>query len=301
MDHLKGIRLFVRVVESKSFVGAGKAEGVAQSTVSKEVSGLEARLNTQLIRRSSRGISVTEAGQQYYEFASGMLHDLDAVEHRLSVGETSPRGRFRVAVPYVLCSRFIMPALPEFLANNPGITLDIEASERYASLIEDGFDVAIRIGHLADSGLIARQIGSLEPVVVASPEYLQRHGTPQTLEDLTHHNSLPFLFQGVIKPWRFLTPQGEISIRVTGSLRANDAEAIHNAVRLGLGIAQGPRWMFAEEIAAGLLVPVLEAFTAGMVPIHAVTSARRRITPAIHVFVDYLAHCMHQQRHLKIR
>lgn len=302
MDHLKGIRLFVQVVKSGSFIGASKAENVAQSTVSKEVSALEARLGTQLLRRSSRGLSVTEAGKQYFDFAIGMLSDLDAVESRLLIGNVSPRGRFRVALPLVLSSRLIVPALPRLLQRYPDLSLDIEASERYANLIEEGFDIAIRIGRrLSDSNLRARQIGCLEPMVVAAPEYLRSHGVPLTPAELEHHNCLPFLFQRSPKSWKFRHGETDIVITPNGRLRTNDADSVHEAVRVGLGVAQGPSWLFAEDIANGTLVSILREYTAELVPIWAVTPARHRMDGAIKILTDELAQIIEKDPHLRLR
>lgn len=301
MDQLNQMRIFVRVVETGSFSRAGKAEDIAQSTVSKEVSSLETRLGTQLIRRSSRGLSVTEKGQEFYDFAIGMLADLDAAESRIRSGEVSPKGRIRVASPPVFSSKLIVPQLPSLFERYPNLTIDLEVSERYVSLVEDSVDVAIRIGDLADSSLLARQIGCVEAVVVAAPSYLEAYGSPKAPADLEHHTCLPFMFQGSSKTWKFRGPEGEITIGPTARLRTNDADSVHAAVRAGLGLAQGPSWMFADEIAAGMLVSVLSDFRPRLFPIHAISSESRRMTGAIKVFVDYIAEVIKSEPHLRFR
>ncbi len=295
------MRIFVRVVETGSFSRAGKAEGVAQSTVSKEVSSLEVRLGTQLIRRSSRGLSITEQGREFYDFAIGMLADLEAAESRIRSGDVSPKGRIRVASPPVFSSKLIVPRLPSFFARYPDLTIDIDVSERYVSLIEDGVDVAIRIGNLADSSLLARQIGSVEAVVVATPAYLDRHGIPSTPADLAGHTCLPFMFQGSSKTWKFQDSKGEITIAPSAKLRTNDAESVHGAVLAGLGLAQGPGWMFADEVAAGALVSVLVDYRPRLFPIYAISSESRRMTGAIKAFVDFVAGLIRDEPHLRIR
>lgn len=301
MDHLDTIRLFVRVVETGNFSRAGKAEGVAQSTVSKRVSSLEARLAAQLIRRSSRGLSVTEQGQEFYGFAIGILADLEAAEARIRSGDVEPRGRIRIACPPVFSSRLIVPGIPSFLARYPDLTIDLDVSERYVNLVEDGVDVAIRIGDLADSSLLARQIGSVEAVVVGAPHYLQRHGTPKTPTDLDRHSCLPFLFQGGSKTWKFRDSDGEIVLAPSANLRTNDAESVHAAALAGLGLAQGPGWMFANEIAVGALVEVLTDFRPRFFPIHAVSSESRRMTGAVKVFVEFVAELIKSEPSLRIR
>lgn len=301
MDRLDTIRLFIRVVETGSFSRAGKGEGVAQSTVSKQVSSLEARLGAQLIRRSPRGLSVTEQGQEFYGLAIGILADLEAAEARIGSGDVAPKGRIRVACPPVFSSKLIVPGLSPFLARYPELTIDLDVSERYVNLIEDGVDVAIRIGDLADSSLFARQIGSVEAVVVATPDYLERHGIPKAPADLDRHSCLPFLFQGSSKTWKFQDTEGEIAFAPSARLRTNDAESVHAAVLAGLGLAQGPSWMFADEIAAGTLNAVLADCRPRFFPIHAVTSGNRRMTGAIKAFVDFVAELIKSAPSLRIR
>lgn len=301
MDRLDSIRLFIRVVETGSFSRAGKAEGVAQSTVSKQVSALESRLGAQLIRRSSRGLSVTEQGQEFYGFAIGILADLEAAEARIRSGDVAPKGRIRVACPPVFSAKLIVPGIPSFFARYPDLTVDLDVSERYVSLVEDGVDVAIRIGDLADSSLLARQIGSVEAVVIAAPHYLERHGIPKAPTDLDRHSCLPFLFQGGSKTWKFRDSAGEIVLAPSANLRTNDAESVHAAALAGLGLAQGPSWMFADEIAAGTLIEVLADYKPRLFPIHAVSSESRRMTGAVKVFVDFVAELIKSVPSLRIR
>ncbi|WP_307437438.1 LysR family transcriptional regulator [Labrys monachus] len=295
------MRLFVRTVETESFSRAGKAESVSQSTVSKEVAALEAHLGSLLIRRSSRGLSVTEKGQEFYDFATGMLGDLEAAEARIRSGELSARGRLRVTCSPVFSNRLISPRLPALFARHPDLTIDLEVSERYVSLIEDGVDVAIRIGDLPDSSLLARQIGCVEAAVVASPAYLAEYGTPASPDDLAHHKCLPFTFQGNSKTWKFKTSEGPIAIMPFGPLRTNDPESVHAAVLAGMGLAQGPNWMFAGDIEAGRLVSVLEDYRPRLYPIQAVSSTTRRMTGAIKVFVDFVAGLLKDEPNLRMR
>lgn len=301
MDHLDKMRLFVRAVETGSFSKASKAEGVAQSTVSKEVSSLESRLGVQLIRRSSRGFSVTEQGQEFYAFAIGMLADLEAAEARLRSGDHSLKGRIRVTAPPLFSSRLIVSRLSAFLSHHRNLSIDLEVSERYVNLVEDGVDVAIRIGNLADSSLLARQIGSVEAVVVASPAYLELHGIPGTPGDLAIHSCLPFMFDGSPKSWRFRQSTSEITVTPSARLRTNDAASVHSAVLAGLGIAQGPSWMFADEISEGTLAPLLTAYRPRLYPIFAISSGSRRISGASKAFVDFVAGLIEDEPDLRLR
>ena len=301
MDQIKRMRLFVRLVETGSFSRTGKAEGVAQSTVSKEVSALEAHLGAVLVRRSSRGLSVTESGQEFHDFAVGMLADLDTAESRIRSGEVSARGRLRVTCPPVFSNRLIAPRLPALFEAHPDLSVDLEVSERYVSLIEDGVDVAIRIGDMPDSNLLARQIGCVEATVVATPAYLARHGRPARPDDLASHSCLPFTFEGSSKSWKFSGPDGAMVIDPVAKLRTNDPESIHAAVLADMGLAQGPSWMFADDIAAGRLEVVLAEYAPRYYPIHAVSTGTRRMTGAIKVFVDFVAALIAEEPHLRLR
>lgn len=301
MDRLRKMRLFVRVVETGSFSAAGKAEGVAQPTVSKEVSALEAHLGVQLLRRSPRGLSVTEPGREFYNFAVGMLADLDAAEMQIRAGNVSPQGRIRVACAPVIAARLIVPALPDFLDRNPNLSIDLDVSERFVSLVEEGIDLALRVGDLATSGLLARQIGAVTAEVVGTPAYFERHGFPENPADLDRHVCLPFLFEGTSKSWRFRGPKGDIAIVPSARLRTNDAESIQSAVRAGIGLAQGPSWIFADEIAAGTLRSVLQEWQPAAFPIHAIRSGNRRASSGIAAFTDFVADLLALDPHLKLR
>lgn len=301
VDRIDKMRLFVRVVETGSFSAAAKAEGVTQPTVSKEVSSLETRLGVQLLRRSPRGLSVTEPGREYYDFAVGMLADLEAAEARVRAGKRSPQGRLRVACPHVFSDALIVPALGALLDAHPALTVDLDVSERYVSLVEEGIDVAIRIGELADSALIARQVGCLEPVVVASPAYLAAHGTPRTPDDLRKHRCLPFLSQGASMAWRFRSAEGETSFAPTAALRTNDTASVLAAARAGFGLARGPGWIFADDLTEGTLVSVLAKYRSRLVPVHAVTSGTRRMTGAIQAFAEFVASLFAEDPHLRLR
>ncbi|MGY4283989.1 DNA-binding transcriptional LysR family regulator [Bradyrhizobium sp. LM2.7] len=249
MDRLDQMRLFIRVVETASFSKAAKAEGVVQSTVSKQVSALEAMFGVQLLRRTSRGMSVTESGLDFYKFAVGMLADLEAA--RIRIGQGQFRGRLRVTAFADLASRFIVPRLPEFLATYPEVSIDLDVSERLVSLSEDGYDVAIRGGDLTDATLIARQIGVIRAVAVASPRYLQRYGEPTSPHELKEHAVVGLISNGQQFSWPFDTPEGRLLLAPSARVRTNDAASIRVAVKAGLGICFGPSWAVRRRIAVG--------------------------------------------------
>jgi LysR family transcriptional regulator for bpeEF and oprC len=301
MDRLDQMRVFVRVVQTGSFSKAAKAEGVAQSTISKQISSLEGRLKTQLLRRTPRGLSVTEPGQAFYTFAAGMLDDLDIAEAQVAQGGMGVLGRLRVTAPPLLASEFLVPRLPEFLNTYPELTIDLEVTERLISLIEDGVDVAIRMGNITDSSLFARQIGSAEAVVVAAPKYFQRKEVPTTPSDLCDHSTLPFMVHGQPMPWEFKGPEGTILISPGARFHTNDAESIHAAALSGLGIVRAPSWMFLDQIASGEVVQVLKEYSPAPYPVYAVTSRTRQITRRVEVFIQFLVRILDLQPEVRMR
>ncbi|MCE9651051.1 MAG: LysR family transcriptional regulator [Parvibaculum sp.] len=300
MDRLDVLQLFVRVADTGSFSKAARALGVGQPTVSKQIAGLEARLGAQLLRRTTRGLSVTEAGQDFYDAAVRLLGDFEAAESCVGRGQASPSGTIRVAISAGFGRMFVVPRLPEFFARFPGVSVDLDISERHVNLIEESIDVAIRIGRLSDSGLLARRIGSVETVTVASPDYLERCGEPKTPDDLAGHASVVFLFRGAPRAWDFRTPSGPLTVIPRGPVRVNDAEHIRAAVRAGLGIGHSPSWLFASDIASGAVTHLLRDFAPDPLPIHAI-SPGRLIPGKVKVFIDFLAQVCAEEPTLRIR
>lgn len=301
MDRLDVMQLFVRIAETGSFSKAARAAGIGQPTASKHIAALEERLGVQLLQRSSRGLGLTDAGQAYYQLAVRLLGEFDAGESAVGRGQTCPSGIVRVALSPGFGRMYVVPHLPALFGRYPDLSVDINVSERHVNLIEDGVDVAIRIGFLADSTLLARRIGSMEAVTVASPDYLKVFGEPATPADLANHAAVTFMFRGAPRPWEFNGPAGPITIQPNGRVRTNDAEHIRAAVRAGLGIAHNAGWLFAGDIASGAVRSLLHHYAPNPYPIHAVYPATR-ITPLkVKVFVDFLAEIFAREPSLKIR
>lgn len=295
------LRLFVRVVSTASFSKAAKAEGVGQSTVSKQVAALEARLGSPLLRRSSRGISVTEVGQDFYETAVRLLAELEEAETRAKRGLIVPTGRIKAAMPAGLGPKYVLPQLPAFFARYPDVVLELDISDRYVDLVADGIDIAIRIGHLPDSTLLARRIGSVRTATVATPGYLKEHGTPSKPSDLKRHACVSYIFQGNPRLWDFAAPKGVSKVMPSGRLRANDADHVRAGILAGLGIGHCPTWLVADAIESGAVVCLLTDQAPPLYPIHAVWPGGRQMSGKVKVFVDFLADAFAQNPHLKIR
>ncbi len=301
MDRLATMQLFLRVAESGSFSKAAHSTGVNQPTASKQIAALETRLGAQLLRRTSRGLTLTEAGQDFYESALRIIEDVEQAESRIGRGQSAPAGHVRVAISAGLARMHIIPRLPEFFGRFPDVTLDFDVSERHVNLAEDGIDVAIRIGALADSSLVARRIGNVEAVAIATPDYLERRGTPRTPSELEAHDCVVFLKRDAPRPWQFKDPGGPVSWVPKGRIRSNDAEHLRAAVLAGLGIGYNVSWLFAPELESGTVVQVLKEYTPDPYPINAVRSAGRRVPSKVKVLIDFFAEAFAQHPHLRMR
>ena len=289
MDRLDAIRTFVRVVESGSFSAVARAAGVGQPAVSKQIAALEAHLGAQLLRRTSRSQTVTEAGRDFYEAAVRLVGDLEAAESRVGSGQVSPSGLVRATVAPVFGRLYVVPRLQEFFSKYPDVTVELMISDRTVNLIEEGVDVAVHNGELSDSTLVVRKIAETPIITVATPAYLEKHGTPATPGELDGHACVVFAPGGAPRPWGFEGRFGGIVHQPKGAFRTNDAEQIRAAVLANLGLAHTPGWLFAAELAAGAVCRVLRDYEPGMLPISAVHPGGRFLASKVRVFIDFLA------------
>jgi LysR family transcriptional regulator for bpeEF and oprC len=289
MDRLDAMQLFVRVADSGSFSKAAIASGVSQSTVSKQIAAIESRLGVQLLRRTTRGLSVTEAGQQYYESILQLIEAVDAAEARVGHAQLAPTGVLRVAISAAFGRFYVLPHLPEFFERYPDVTIDFDISERHANLVEDGIDVAIRIGTLSDSSLVAKRIGGVRYVTVGTPAYFTRHGVPRHPRDIEKMPCVVFMFQGAPRAWRFFENGAPLVVDGKPMVRTNDAEHIRGSVLAGIGMGHSPGWLYANDLAEGRLQQVLADYSPPPFPISAVSPAGRRQTRKVQVFTEFLA------------
>jgi DNA-binding transcriptional LysR family regulator len=289
MDRLDAIRLFVRVVESGSFVAVAREAGIGQPAVSKQIAALEAHLGAQLMRRTSRSMTLTDAGQVFYESALRLVGEFEAAESLIGRGQSAPSGLVRVTVAPVFGRLYVTPRLPDFFARYPDISIELSASERAINLVEEGVDLAIRVGELADSLMIARKIATTPVVTVATPAYLETHGVPASPGELEQHSRVVFLLRGEPRPWEFRGKSGPIVHHPEGSFRTADAEQIRAGVLANLGLIQAPGYLFAPEIASGAVHAVLGDYEPGALAISAVHPTGRRLPTKVRVFIDFLA------------
>ncbi|WP_020185996.1 LysR family transcriptional regulator [Methylopila sp. 73B] len=281
---------FVRVVERGDFSAAARALGHSPSAVSKLVTRLEARLGAQLMTRTTRRLQLTAEGEAFYERATRILADLDEAE-REAAGGAAPRGRVRVNCSVSFGQMYVLPLTAAFLARFPEVTLDIVLTDQVVDLVEQRADVAIRIGPLASSRLVARKLGQSRMAVVASPEYLARHGIPQTVEDLERHPRIGFNFTRTVRGWPFLVDGRTVTVPPIGPVRVGDGETSRLLALAGVGLARHALFHIGPDIAAGTLVPVLEDLNPGDIEeIHAVFVGRPGRLPArTRAFLDFVA------------
>lgn len=289
MDRFAEVEAFVRVAEVESFSGAARKLGASKSAVSRLVSALEARLGARLFHRTTRALTLTEAGRGYLDRARSILADLDEADHCVGELQAAPRGRLRVNAPMSFGFLHLAPAIPDFLALYPEVQIDLSMNDRFVDLVEEGFDVAVRIGALASSSLIARKLAPVRRVVCASPAYLAQRGTPQTPDDLKAHDCLPNSNIARLHEWRFVGGEGRAwPVEVNGRLSANNGDALRIAALKGLGLAFLPSFIVGADLQSGALTSVLDRFVAQDMTLNAVYPHARHLSPKVRAFVDFL-------------
>lgn len=289
MDRFEDMRCFVTVAEMQSVTRAARHLSLAPSAVSRRLRDLEARLGAQLLSRSTRRMSLTEAGQVFFARAGQILADLEEAEAEVSDQSHGLQGQLRVAAPLTFGLRHLSPVLTEFMARHEGLVIDLDLSDRQVDLVGEGFDLALRIGRLEDSTLIARRLAEVRMLVVAAPAFLDRHGRPSGPEDL---RSLPAIgYAGSARPdiWRFRDPEGaEGSVQVTMRLRVNNGDLARDAGIAGLGVAIQPSFIVADALADGRLEAVLTDHLWPSVAIHVVYPQTRHLSAKARTFIDFL-------------
>lgn len=288
VDRTGEMEVVAEIVARGSFSAAARALNLTPSAVSRTVTKLEARLGIRLFLRTTRALALTNEGEAYHRAAQRILRDLDDAE-RIAADRGAPRGRLRISATLAHGRIAVVPLLGDFLARYPDIIVDVSLTDTVIDLLEERADVAIRIGPLADSSLTARRLGDSGRSVVASPAYLARHGMPQRPDDLLAHNCIGFNFRRHQAGWPFRDNRGTRELAVTGNIEANNGETVAQLARDGIGIARVGTFHVTEDIAAGRLVSILDAFNPGdREPIHALFVGGATMPARVRVFIDYL-------------
>jgi LysR family transcriptional regulator for bpeEF and oprC len=289
MDRMAAISLFVRVVDSGSFTAVARALGVGQPAVSKQVAALEEHLGAQLLQRTSRSLTLTEAGRDFYESGVRLLGELEAAESRVGRGAIAPSGLVRANVTPVFGRLYIVPRLRDFFARYPGVSVELVVTDHLVNLVEQAVDVGVHTGELSDSSLVTRKIAQTRIVTVATPAYLAALGEPQTPDDLERHACVIYAPDGAARAWGFAGRFGPLDHQPKGAFRTNDAEQIRAAVLGDMGLAHAPGWLFASEIASGAVRPVLVDYEPAKLSISAVRPGGKFLASKVRVFIDFLA------------
>lgn len=289
LDRFVTLETFVAVARYGSFARAAEKLGLSRAMVSKHVQALEKRLATRLIHRTTRQLSVTEAGRAFQLHAERILADLAQAEGQAASETDRPHGTLRITAPVSFGVSHVAPALAAFLLDHADLRADLSLNDRVVDLVEEGFDLAIRIGRLPDSTLIARRLAPARLAVIASPEYLKRRGIPLVPADLAQHECLGYAYAATRDEWRFTGPEGGMGIAVQGRLRANNGDALREAVLAGLGIAMLPTFLCGAEIRTGRLVCLLGTWRPQDIYVNAVHPPGRPVAAKIRRFVDFLA------------
>jgi len=290
MLDLRALSIFARVAERKSFVRAARDLGITQSGVSNAIGRLEEQLGVRLLARTTRSVGLTEDGAALFERSRQILADLDEAEQVLTRARFTPSGRLRIDMPLCFGRLKVVPLLGAFRTRYPQIDLVASSTDRYVDLVEEGVDVAIRLGTLADSSLIARRLTASRFRLVAAPAYFAEHGPPRSLDDIARHNCLVFLPRETRRPrdWRFVRNGAPASITPSGAMSFSDAGALAAAAIAGYGLAQMRDYYTDAAIAAGELKPVLETLRPEPDPVSLVYPQARHLSPKVRVFIDFM-------------
>ena len=290
MGRFDNLEALVSVVEAGGFSKAADRLGVAKSVVSRRLRALETQLGVQLLQRTTRTQSLTGPGRQFYERAVRILADLEEAEQSVADASAALSGRIRLAAPLSFGLHHLGPALSDFLQQHPGIELDLDLNDRAINLVEEGFDMAVRIGELSDSTLLARRLGSTQLVTCASPAYLEMKGIPGRPEDLERHVGLQYSNASPRQAWQFISSTGKpISVVPTIRMRANNGDALAMAALAGLGLIHTPMFIVEDLLATGQLNAVLSSYERAPLGIHAVYPPGRLLARRVQVLTAFLA------------
>jgi DNA-binding transcriptional LysR family regulator len=282
--------VFAKVVESASFAAAARHFTMSPAMVSKHIQKLEERLGVRLLNRTTRHVSSTEAGQDYYERVRRILAELEEAENAAGDLQTEPRGRLRVTAPVSFGTRQLAPVIADYLALHPNVSIDLSLDDPYVDLLDKRFDLAIRLGRLPDSSLIARRLCSLATILCASPAYLEGLAAPVVPADLTKHDCLIYTYAARQSVWNFVDQNGrETSVRVSGRFQASSGEALLIAAMKGRGILLAPDYIVEDDMKAGRLVRLLPDFAVQETPVHIVYPHSRHLSAKTRTFIDFLA------------
>lgn len=280
--------VFTAVVDAGSFVGAAGALDLSKAAVSRLVADLETRLGVRLLHRTTRKLSLTDEGQTFYVRCKSLLTDVDEAEAEVTARAGQARGLLKVNVPVSFGLLHLAPLWGEFMMQNPQVTLDITLSDRVVDLVEEGFDLTVRIGRLKSSSLISRQLSSTRMVLCASPRYLNEHGRPSHPCDLAAHSVLAYSLFSMGEQWEFTGPEGPVSVKVQPRMRSNSGDTCRQAALQDRGIILQPSFLVGNDLRTGDLEEILPGYRSIELGIYAVYASRQHVSPKVRILIDYL-------------
>jgi DNA-binding transcriptional LysR family regulator len=288
MDTLEAMRVFVAVVDRNGFSAAADAMDLSTAAVTRYIASLEKRLSTRLLNRTTRRVSTTSVGTAYYQRCVQLLAEIDALEDSVTSQMLQPAGLLRVNAPLSYGITRLAPLLADYRQANPQVELELSLSDRLVDIIEEGFDLAIRITRKPAPTMVARKLADARILLCAAPSYLEQHGTPATAADLGHHQCLSYSYWDGGDHWTLEGPDGETRVAVSGSLRANNGEVLREAAISGMGIIAQPDFIVDQALKDGRLVPLLPQWQFASIGVYAVYASRSHLAPKVRSFIDYL-------------
>jgi DNA-binding transcriptional LysR family regulator len=290
VDRLTGMAVFAKVVDAGSFAAAARHFGMSPAMVTTHVQTLEERLGVRLLNRTTRRVSATEVGQNFYERCLRILSEVEEAEGVAGELQAAPRGLLRVTAPVSFGTRQLAPAIADYLVSYPNVSIDLSLDDPYLDLIEKRFDLAIRLGRLADSSLVARKLCALATVLCASPGYLEKNGAPRTPRDLIGHNCLVYTYAAAQGVWNFVGQDGKKDVvRISGRFLANSGDVLMALVLKGGGVALAPDYLAEDDLKAGRLIRVLPEYATPETAVQAVYPHGRHLSAKTRTFIDFLA------------
>ncbi len=289
MDRLNGMTTFVEVVKSGSFTLAADNLNLSRAQVSKTIMQLEAHLDTRLLNRTTRTISLNEIGKIYYERCLTILQDIDDIEDITRQQTSKPKGSLRMSVPTSFGLLHLNEAIPEYIKQYPDVNIELSLADRFIDVVAEGYDLVIRIGELNDSGLIARKLAPCRRVFCATPEYLEKHGKPEVPKDLTKHNCLIYTNEQSADTWTIKGPKKTESVKITGSLCSDNGQILRDAALADLGIVILPTFIIGDDIIKGDLQQILPEYYFPEISLYVVFPSRRYLSAKVRTFIDFLS------------
>lgn len=294
MDKFQEMRVYAAVVDAGSFVRAADDLQMSKAATSRHVADLEARLGVRLLQRTTRRLSLTEEGEVFYARCKTLLNELEEIEAEITARAGEASGQLKINVPLSFGLLHLASQWPEFMAKHPKVSLDVTLGDRTIDLVEEGFDLAVRIGEMPSSSLISRKLGTTRMVLCAAPAYLAKHGIPTRPSDLTQHDVISYNLLAMGEDWQFSGPEGNVAVRVHPRMRTNSGDTCRMAALQGQGIVLQPTFLIGADLASGALVELLPAYRSIELGIYAVYPTRKFVSPKVRLLIDFLVDALRQ-------